>query len=201
VGQAFSSTVDALASNDSARQLAGAILLRRFFDRRTEQGQKDAPYEQEAVAVIAALLRDIRPGNLQKLLADGLAYAQSLEHADLQRCNLHGAYLGDRKRRVELSKADLFEADLTYASLRGARAHGTAFNGAVMHDTVLKDADLRNADFRGADLLGARFEGAQLSGACFHDAKNVPADVIDLLDDEGNVPPVAPVAASVVSTT
>ena len=38
VGQAFAATVDALASKESARQLAGAILLRRFLRSRDRTG-------------------------------------------------------------------------------------------------------------------------------------------------------------------
>jgi hypothetical protein len=190
VGQAFAATVDALASTDPARQFAGAILLRRFFDQRTEQGEGDSPYEKEAVAVIAALLRDITAGNLQKLLADGLGYAPSLQHADLQRCNLQHAYLGVRPdRRVDLSNADLFEADLTGASLKGAWARGAVFFRAVLRETVLRDSDLTEADFRDADLEGARFDGAHLSGARFDGAKAIPPEVMALLDDDGRVAP------------
>ena len=96
-------------------------------------------------------LRDAPPSNLQKLLADGLAYAPSLQYADLQRCNLHEAYLGVRPdRSIDLSRADFFEANLTGASLKGAKAHGTVFFQAVLHDTVLSESDLTEADFRGA---------------------------------------------------
>jgi hypothetical protein len=71
VGQAFNSTVEGLSSDAEAKKLAAAILLRRFFDKGTEQGAARTPYEHEAVAVIAALLRNTPTGELQKLLADG----------------------------------------------------------------------------------------------------------------------------------
>jgi hypothetical protein len=136
------------------------------------------PYAKEAVAVIAALLRDTEAGNFQKLLADGLGYAPSLAHADLQRCNLQNAYLGVRPGRdVDLSNADFFEADLTYASLRGARGCGAVFYGATLRGTVLEGCDLTAADFRGADLKGARFENAVLANARFEGAKNVPLEI------------------------
>lgn len=192
VGQAFSETMNALASQDEIRQLAAAILLRRFFDRRTEQGAAGAPYQHEAIRVIAALLRATETGELQKLLADGLAYAPSLRGADLQRCNLSGAYLGDRLgRMVDLSDADLFNADLTGASLRGVRARGTVFYGAVLAKTVLENADLSNADFRDADLADARFDGAVLSGARFSGARNMPSEVLAVLGDVDEVTTVA----------
>jgi hypothetical protein len=98
VGEAFNSTVEGLSSDADAKKLAAAILLRRFFDEGTEQGAAGTPYEREAVAVIAALLRNTQTGELQKLLADGLAYASSLQGADLQECNLSRAYLGQRPR-------------------------------------------------------------------------------------------------------
>lgn len=162
-GQAFQETVDALASTDQARQRAGAILLRRFFDRGTEQGTKHAPYATEALGVMAALLRDTSSGTQQKLLADGLGYAPSLRHADLQQCNLQDAHLGERPDRssVDLSHADLYKADLTGASLRGAKAHHTVFYAAVLQKTVLNDCDLTGADFRDADLTAPTSEESE----------------------------------------
>jgi uncharacterized protein YjbI with pentapeptide repeats len=197
-GQAFLTTVDALASDDEAKRLAGAILLRRFFDRSTEQGEKDIPYAKEAVGVIAALLRGTSPGNLQKLLADGLAFAPSLTDADLQGCNLQNAYLGKRPdREPDLSRADFFEADLSGASLKGAKALETVFFRTRLHRTVLRnaklmgadfrEAELAAADFRGADLEGVRFDGANLAGARFNGATNVPEDLALQLDGDGCV--------------
>jgi hypothetical protein len=79
VGQAFNSTVEGLSSDAETKKLAAATLLRRFFDKETQQGAAGTPYEPEAVAVIAALLPKTQTGELQKLLADGLAYASSLQ--------------------------------------------------------------------------------------------------------------------------
>ena len=189
VGQSFSETVDALSSKDEIKQLAAAILLRRFFDRKTEQGSAGAPYQQEAIRVIAALLRTTETGQFQKLLADGLAYAPTLQLADLQECNLAGTYLGHRPdRRVDLSQADLFKADLTRASLKGATARGTVFYGATLVRTVFENADLTGADFREADLQDAKFDGAILDGAQFGDATNVPPAIQASLDAEQRVP-------------
>ena len=189
VGQFFGSTVDSLASTDPARQFAGAILLRRFFDPHSEQGGKGAPYANEARGVIAALLRDAEPGNLQKVLADGLGFARTLKYADLQHCHLQDAYLGARPDRTpDLSGADLYKADLSRASLRGAKAVNTVFYDAVLCDTVLIACDLRGANFSGADLNGARFTGAVVSGARFDGATNIPQDVAGLLDGKGRMP-------------
>jgi uncharacterized protein YjbI with pentapeptide repeats len=199
VGQSFVETVDALASNDRVKQLAAAILLRRFFDRRTEQGAAGAPYQRESVAVIAALLRATESGQLQKLLADGLAFAPNLRSADLQGCNLERAYLSGERlgRQVDMSDADFFEADLTGASLKGSRAERTVFYHATLKNAVLRNAelvgadfrnaDVTDADFRNADLSGARFEGAVLTGANFTDANNPPAAIAQLIGADGIV--------------
>ncbi|MDQ6915550.1 MAG: pentapeptide repeat-containing protein [Actinomycetota bacterium] len=187
-GDAFARTVDALASPDEARRLAGAILLRRFFDRSTEQGDKHIPYAKEAVAVITALLRGAEGSTFQKLLADGLAHAPDLRHADLQECNLRNAYLGRRfDRQPDMSRADFFQADLSGASLKGAAATEAVFFRAKLQGTILREADLRDADFREADLQGASFDGARLAGARFGGATNVPEHLAALLDGEARV--------------
>lgn len=188
-GQAFIATVDALASKDEARRLAGAILLRRFFDPATEQGERTTPYANEAVRVIAALLRGTSPGTLQKLLADGLAFAPSLQGADLQGCVLVRAYLGKRPDRdPDLSRADFFEADLTEASLKEATAREAVFYRATLRGTVLRGTVLSGADFREADLEGARFDGATLDGARFEGALNLPDEVRAQLGPDNRVP-------------
>ena len=177
-GSAFATTVDALSASDEVKQLAGAILLRRFFNVETEQGQKYTPYAREALGVIAAVLRETPAGTLQKLLADGLAYAPEISDLDLQGCNLRNAYLGERPdRKPDFSRADFFEADLSGASLKNVVAREAVFFKATLRGTVLKGAELEGADFREADLEGARFEGANIAGARFEGAKNLPRDL------------------------
>jgi hypothetical protein len=198
VGEHFGQTVEALGSQDQVRRLAAAILLRRFFDRRTEQGSSGAPYQYEAIRVIAALLRATEVSQFQKLLADGLAFAPDICGADLQECNLSYAYLGTRlDREVDLSEADLYKADLTGASLKGAKARKTVFYGAVLKKTVLEGAILVGADFRDADLDGARFAGAVVGGARFAGAKNIPPAITTLLgpDEDGTAVPESHLAA------
>lgn len=186
VRKAFSEVVDALGATDSVHRRAGAIMLRRFFDEKTEQGGKGTPYAQEALNVIAATLRNIETGSFQKLLADGLAYAPSLYGADLQKTNLQGAYLGKRGDIVvNLTGADFFRADLTMASLKDADARNAVFYQARLASTTLRGADLRGANFYEADLLGARFGDAKLEGADFASARNVPENVRVMLDEQG----------------
>ncbi len=200
VGAAFKDVVDSLASDNATLRMAAAILLRRFFDTRSEQGAASLSYAGEALAVIAGLLREAGTGPLQKVLADGLRYAPSLSLADLQGCNLTNAYLGRKagdKKVVNLTKADLFQANLADASLKGVNAVGAVFFGARLVSTVLSEADLTEADFRNADLTGAdfrkaelrgaKFDGADLKGARFSGAFNVPAEVAGQLGSGGRV--------------
>jgi hypothetical protein len=125
---AFNDAVSGLASDDGRQQLAAAILLRRFFDPASELGARDllgrrrAPYSEEALSVMAAVLRGLPSSDLQKLLADGLAYAPTLEGADLQRTNLQRAYLSARRIEGTLERADFYRADLSGGSLKSARA-------------------------------------------------------------------------------
>jgi uncharacterized protein YjbI with pentapeptide repeats len=180
VGTAFKDVVTSLSSDNETLRMAAAILLRRFFNVRSEQGAARLSYANEAVAVIAGLLRKYETGPIQKVLADGLRYAPSLEQADLQGCNLTGAYLGQKKgdkRAVNLTNADLFEANLTEASLKGVNAAGAVFVGATLERTVLSGADLTGADFRNAHLDGAKFDGALIDGAQFSGAFNIPAEL------------------------
>jgi hypothetical protein len=185
VGAAFTAAVESLASDNQIRRMAGAVLLRRFFDQRTEQGATGAPYAPETLQVIAGMLRQPLQTQLQKVLADGLRYASNLQHADLQGCDLKKAYLGTRlheAKRVNLSFADLFEADCTGASFRAAIARGAVFYRAKASETVYVDADLSEADFRGSTLRGARFTGARIDGAKFAGAIDIPPQVKTLLD-------------------
>jgi hypothetical protein len=193
IGSTFNDVVELLASDDAERQLAGAILLRRFFDPSSELGiragrHRRAPYAEEARNVMAAVLRGVPRGDLQKLLADGLAHAETLEKTDLQRTNLQNAYLALERHRdsfpalCSLEGADFYRADLSGASLKGLNARGAVFYQARLHGTVLRGADLREANFFEADLSGASFKGAHLAGASFDGARNIPEELVPKID-------------------
>jgi Pentapeptide repeats (8 copies) len=199
VGTAFFSTVGSLRSDDDIERMAAAVLLRRFFERETEQGGRRRPYKRETVEVIAGILRSLKADEekdknkdedrdkdiFQKVLADGLRYARDLASADLQRCNLRGAYLGRKpgdKWRLNITHADLFGADCTAASFREVIANEAVFYEAILEGTVFADAELRKADFRNARLKGAKFGGAKIGGARFAGAVDVPQEVAKLLD-------------------
>jgi hypothetical protein len=187
---AFNDVVGSLASDEPRRQLAAAILLRRFFDPTSELGVRDyigrrrAPYSGEALSVMAAVLRGLPSGDLQKVLADGLAYAPTLENADLQRTNLYGSYLPLRRPDGNLERADFYRADLSGSSLKNARADGAFFYQARLRGTVLQKAELRNADFFEADVTGANFAGAHLKGAKFRGTRGFPDELKQYLDDD-----------------
>jgi uncharacterized protein YjbI with pentapeptide repeats len=188
VGAAFKDVVTSLASDNEILQMTGAILLRRFFDIRSEQGAAHLSYANETVAVIAGVLRESESGSVQKVLADGLRYAPSLSQADLQGCNLTGAYFGHKEGDVtvvNLTNADLFEANLTGASLKGVNAAGAVFVGATLVRTVFSGANLTGADFRAAKLDGAKFDGARIDGAQFSGSSNIPADIVRQLSING----------------
>jgi Pentapeptide repeats (8 copies) len=187
VGTSFNTTVDGLASDNDISRMVAALLLRRFFDRHTEQGSAGTPYIKEAVGVIAGMLREQQSPRLQKALADGLRYAIDLRDADLQHCNLQNAYLGLKRgdaQSLDLSGADLFEADCTGASLRSVIANETVFYSAVLEGTTLTDAHCQGADFRDARLSGAKFAGASIAGAKFAGASGIPGEVARLLDKD-----------------
>lgn len=184
VGASFATTVEALASDSETRRMAAAVLLRRFFDPNTEQGEVGTPYMKETIEVIAGMLRTPQSGMMQKVLADGLRYARDLAGADLQRCNLANAYLGRKKGdnwTLNMSRADLFEADCSGASFRDIVAVDAVFYRAKLVGAVFANSDLRRADFRAVDVAGASFVGAQIEGARFEDAINLPTELTYLL--------------------
>jgi hypothetical protein len=188
VGASFALTVEALASDNGTSRMAGAVLLRRFFDRRTEQGAMGGPYVKETVEMMAGMLREEQPPHLQKVLADGLRYAIDLRGADLQNCNLQNAYIGRKagdESVVDLSRADLYAARCERASFKGVRAREAVFMGADLTKAVFTEADCTGADFRYSKLAGAKFGGARIGGARFTEADGVPEEVASLLDERG----------------
>lgn len=207
---AFESVVKGLASSNESERVAAAVMIRRFFDPYSEFGlslggamvhkvamwlpsltrrYKNAatPYQLEATNLIASVLKGEPIGAVQKTLADSLAYAPDLSHADLQSANLYGAYLGKKDDRNPIvAGADFYMANLTRASLKGIDATGAYFKKALMHETVLRGTRLLNANFEEADLLDAEVnETTQLEGANFKGAVNVPQEILKHLDRHG----------------
>jgi len=121
IRKAFDDVIEFLALNNEEHRLAGAILLRRFFDKKSEFGlrtwwwpiKKRAPYAQEAITVTAAVLRGTETCNFQKLLADGLAYAHDLKDVDLQKTNLQNAYLSTERKDKRFNWGELISTGRT----------------------------------------------------------------------------------------
>ena len=133
IKSSFESTVNKLGSENEAEKYASAILLRRFFDPKSELGIGKTPYAKEAIDVSASLLRREKRGDFQKILADNLKYAPSLHGVDLQRTNLQNAYLSG----INLQNADFFNADLSFASLKNSQLQEAIFYQARLQGTVL----------------------------------------------------------------
>lgn len=185
VGKAFAEVVAGLGRESPVDRLASAALVRRFFDRKSEFGQVGQPYAADAAMISAAILRSEPTGAVQKMLADGLAFAPRLRHSDLQRANLRQTYWGPKNGvPVDAAGVDFWAADLTGASFRQANLRGCQFRDATLNTTVLSGADCTGANFDRADLRDAKFDGALLAGATFRGAANIPANVRSNLDEE-----------------
>jgi Pentapeptide repeats (9 copies) len=203
VGAAFKGIVATLAGTDRVERLGSAILLRRFFSPSSEYSKPDMPYADEAVDVIAATLRGEPTGDVQKVLADGLAYVgdRGLRHKDFQHVNLSGGYLSlsgpaghavarasDRRpaderraggRRTRASAADRAKSprlDVGHADFFEADISGASFAEDDCVDTVFYRASAVGAVFRDTDLTDANFRDADLRRAKFDGATLLGAE-------------------------
>ncbi len=181
IKELFESTVSKLSSTNISEKLASAILLRRFFDDKIAEGIGGAPLADEAINTIAAILRGEKTSDFQKLLADGLKYAPSLESSDLQKANLKNAVLGSKD--LNFKDADFYKADLSNASFKIKDFHIDENNyGVNLENAVFYQANLHNTNFTGANLKNVDFYGAHLDGANFMEAKNIPENIKKCLD-------------------
>lgn len=178
--KSFDKVVENLSSNNPAAQLSAAILLRRFL---TLKIGKTNYLHKETIDVISSILRTLPTGVYQKTLADGLAYAINLSNADLQRTNLQNVYLGAKSHRLILHSTDLFMANLTYGLVDNVDATGVILYNSLLYGTIIKNSNFSNANFVGADLTNIRFTNVILKGADFSKATNVPAEIIEHLDN------------------
>lgn len=188
IGRAFADVVAGLGSASTIERLASAALLRRFWDRSSEHG-KDLPYAEDAVKVAAAILKQEPTGPVQKLLADELRTAPTMEGRSYQRANLRDVYWGANpdlgETPVQLKRADFFRADLSLCSLKNAQLQGAQFRGAHLVETTLIGADCTGANFEFANLRGAKFKDAVLSGSRFKGASHVPPAIFERLNNDG----------------
>lgn len=172
--ESFDKIVDNLSSDNPAAQLSAAILLRRFL---TLKIGKTAYLHTETIDVISSILRTLPDGVYQKTLADGLAFAQDLSAADLQRTNLQNIYLGSKSYRLRLHSTDLFRANLASGLIDNVDARGIILYNATLYGTIIKNSDFSDANFVGADLTNTNFRNVILRGANFSKAINIPAEI------------------------
>lgn len=176
----FDKIVANLASDNPASQLSAAILMRRFLSLKIG---KSVYLHKETINVISSILRTLPTGIYQKTLADGLAYAEDLSYADLQRTNMQNIYLGSKSIRLVLHATDLFMSNITYGLIDNVDAHGIILYNALLHGTIIKNSDFTNANFVGSDLTNAKFKNVILYGADFSRATNIPSEIQDKLID------------------
>lgn len=200
VKASFISIVEQLSASSETEKISAAILLRRFFDAKTEMGLKGRPFKKEAVNLISGMLKVEPVGRLQKTLAEGLIYAVSVTNQDLQKVNLHDVHLGKSlgskfwtfrwnfkfwkyprlkvfmQRFPDFTGSDFYQSDLSKASFSYCDLVGCVFYQADCRQTVFKYAKVMEANFDEADLEGAKFIGANLKGSTFKGAFLTGAD-------------------------
>jgi hypothetical protein len=198
--ETFENIVTQLASDNEVEKFSAAILLRKFFDKKSPFGVGNAPLAKDAVNVISSLLRVQPTGDFQKILADSLRYAPSLKAADLQYTNLTNAFLG--KEDLDFSEADFFRANLTNATFKDKNGKGVNLQKAVFYETILentnfkgcdleetefiesslenanfKNANLKNTLFVGCNLKDAKFNSEEAKFAKFEKCRNIPENI------------------------
>ena len=192
IGEHFRTIVEQITSGTVEKKVSSAILLRRFFDPKSEFGIGGTPYAKDCLTVTCALLKVLPTSNLQKVLADNLRYAptDALQHADFQRANLAKAYLGRRppkkSKRTTFQSFNVFkinkhlstneefsegeplnlsEADFFQADLSGASLRGAILFKAKFYEATLSNTTLRDTDLRSANFHAATLHSADLRGA------------------------------------
>lgn len=169
----FNTIVSQLTSENKTTQLSAAILLRRYL----KETKKYTNLKDEAINVVSSVIRVLPMGILQKTLVDGLASAKNLSNCDFQKTNMQDAYLGVKKGKIKIDKADLYLADLSYALMQNLTGHNIVFYRTILFGTKIKDCDFTNGNFAEADLTNTSFTNVILKGADFSGAYNIPEDI------------------------
>lgn len=192
--KSFDTIVAQLSSDNHTSQLSAAILLRRFFEDKTNQKEKNL--HDETINVMSSLIKTLPTGVFQKTVGDGLAYAKDLSYADLQKTNLQDVYLGKKQGSIMMHMTDMFMADLSYALLENIEGVGAIFYHAVLSNTQIKNCNFTKANFVGADLSNARFKNVILDGANFSDAINIPNEIASVLNEDSIVKQTTPISTT-----
>ncbi len=170
--------------------MAGAILLRRFFDRETEVGNAGRPYWKKRSMSrrpsCGARSREISRSCLRTDWPSARLQSTTCKEP------IWSLPISAHARRpaawwVRLVRhADVYRADRIGASLVARQAHGPSSDQARMHDTV--GSLRRSCSGRTSStptLKGAKFDRAHALGARFECARNIPAALKSTLDEKG----------------
>lgn len=193
LSQEFQSCSKSLYSDNPIEQASAAILLRGYLKKRRVGLFFSVDYSREAKNLIVALLRTSIPTVLQKNLADGLSYANSLEGQDLQHVNMIGALIKPKSRikyeitkeekykrqRLSMKNADMFHAVIQESSINNVDATEAVFLYAILCGTSFRNCILKNARFQNSNVSNVRFDkDCQLEGANFKDAIGIESAIV-----------------------
>ena len=173
---------DLYREDNETAQITSAILLRSYLDSRAILLRN--PYTKKTLNLIAAILRHIPNGNLQKTLADSISYVHKANGQDFQNVNLNMCSIKPKSRinyelsgkpkflrkYISLRCADFFNAKILYSGLYNINAEKGVFCYSLLCNTTFHNCILNNADFRYADVCNLQFKDCNLVGAKFGNA-------------------------------
>jgi len=164
--KSFQSVINQLSSNNEVERISAAILLRKFFDKESTFGKGNKPLEKEVCNIISGLLRKETTSHFQKILADTLRYATSLENMDLQYANLTNAFLG--KKGLSLKNSDFYRANLTQVTFKPKNTSNLKIGeGVDLSESVFYETIIDGTNFSYANLINAKFINIKIRNATF----------------------------------
>ena len=194
--KSFQNIINQLSSNNEVERISAAILLRKFFDKESTFGKGGRPLEKEVCNIISGLLREESTSHFQKILADTLRYAKSLENMDLQYANLTNAFLG--KRGLNFRNSDFYRANLTQVTFKPQYTSqlkigegvdlansvfyetiidGTNFSYANLTNTNFINIKFKNTIFKKCDLKDVEFNNCEFENVIFENCKHQPQNI------------------------
>lgn len=205
--QLFHDCSISLFSENPIEQATAAILLRSFLKRPWWKFLYRPDYTQETKNLMVALLHDSVPVTLQKTIADGFSFANSLKGQDMQYVNMLGALIKPKyrikyelaessikkgyykRRRISMRKADFFHAVLQECSINNVNAKGAVFFCAILCGTSFRNCILKKANFENSNVHKVRFDqDCLLEGACFKGAVGIDSATIKVARDKRSHP-------------
>jgi len=164
--KSFQNIINQLSSDNEVERISAAILLRKFFDKESTFGKGNKPLEKEVCNIISGLLRKESTSHFQKILADTLRYATSLENMDLQYANLTNAFLG--KKKLNLKNSDFYRANLTQVTFKPKNTFNLKIGeGVDLSESVFYETIIDGTNFSCANLTNAKFINLKIKNATF----------------------------------